>query len=163
MRYKAPKPAVGVEGEAGYKKAVSDRWECRKGSSCAQAEERGGNRYGRTEWHMRKKQAEPESKPAGQAPVKAANPAEQQSEPEPPRMLFQKGPIKTADLLEFWNKVRPMGFQRAEVFALAAEVLHGEGPAMTEDDFVALSKADVHKVFARLKEKHTAAPKKEGS
>lgn len=52
MVYKPAKPAEGD------RKAVSPRWVCRKGQDCAEPEERGGNRYPATNWHLTKKAVE---------------------------------------------------------------------------------------------------------
>lgn len=49
MIYRPPKDA------SGDRKPVAARWECRKGKDCAEAEERGGNKYGATNWHLTKK------------------------------------------------------------------------------------------------------------
>ena len=91
MVYKPPKEA------ADGKKAVAARWECRKGRDCAEPEERGGNKYPATNWHMTKK--------AGSA-----------TEPTPAE------DAKPVNWAPFWRECTDLGVAKEEVWRIAGVV-----------------------------------------
>lgn len=64
--------------------------------------------------------------------------------------------MEAKEWVDFWTKVRAMGYDRPMVFETAADVLTGHGPSMTDVEFTKLGKIAVHKVFVALKEKHDA-------
>lgn len=135
MVYRAPKDATAD------RKAVSARWECRQGRDCDRAEERGGNKYGATDWHLTKKpgdSAKPSPKPKATPDVPPTNGGDR--------------PMTMQEWGDFWRKARELGFDRQQVFLVAARIDTPEATTpMGETAFGALGKIAIHHIFTVLK------------
>ncbi len=113
MIYRPAKP------ETENRKAVSERWECRKGAACEEAEERGGNRYGKTDWHAHLKKPSGESSAKAQ-PAKAPKADAQASQPQNGQPAASSAKPTSQRLTAFWKEARQqMGYTTEMVEEIA--------------------------------------------
>jgi len=159
-----PKAREGLTAR-GVPAGKSDMFVCHKDKQCEEVTS------GRSDRAYATFDMKPVKPPAAAAPPKpaappAAPPAQEQKPPLAERLGRPETPgdrpMTPEEKVSFWTATRGMGYTREQVFEIAADVLTGHGPSMTDVEFTALtdgSKLAVHRVFVALKEKHETTAK----